>query len=485
MKSRQAEIGVIGLAVMGQNLVLNMCDHDFVVAVFNRTYARTQEFLDGLGDHPPLIGCATIEDFFSALQRPRKVLLMVKAGKPIDDLLEESLPFLEAGDILIDGGNSHYRDTARRTKLLQAKGIHYIGMGISGGEEGARHGPSMMPGGSYDAWPHVKEIFRSIAARADDGEPCCDWIGEGGAGHYVKMVHNGIEYGEMQIICEAYDILKRVAGCSLERLQKIFEEWNHGPLSSYLIEITAQIFAFQSEDGSPLLDKILDVAGQKGTGKWTGIEALDQESPVTLIVEAVLARSLSGLKREREAAAERFALNIQRRPVEEEKFIEQIGKALYAAKIISYTQGFMLMRSAASAMDWELNYSVIAMIWRAGCIIRSQLLDRISQAFAHNPALPSLLFDDFFAQEICDTESALREVVATACLAGVPVPCFSAALAFFDGIRSNPLPTNLIQAQRDFFGAHTYERIDQPRGQFFHTNWTGTGGKVSSTTYNA
>jgi 6-phosphogluconate dehydrogenase len=485
MGSGNADIGLIGLAVMGQNLVLNMNDHGFTVAVFNRTYARTQEFLEGPAKNTKIIGCQDLKSFFAALKRPRRVMFMVKAGQPVDDLIEECLPFLTKGDIIIDGGNSHYPDTQRREAFLKSKGIFYIGTGISGGEEGARHGPSIMPGGSVEAWPHVKDIFQSIAAKASDGQPCCDWIGEGGSGHYVKMVHNGIEYGDMQIICEAYDILKNVVGCSLDELHAIFTDWNKGELSSYLIEITAQIFSFKDTDGKPLLDKILDVAGQKGTGKWTGISALEQDTPVTLIAEAVFARCLSALKDERMTASKLFSVKAQSPQVDKKALIKQVGEALYASKMISYAQGFMLMRAAAKAMQWHLDFGSIAMMWREGCIIRSQFLGKIKPAFEANRDLPCLIFDPFFAKEIGRTQQSLRQVIAASALAGVPTPCFSAALSFFDGLRSANLPANLLQAQRDFFGAHTYERVDQPRGKFFHTNWTGKGGNVSSTSYNA
>ncbi len=480
-----ADIGLIGLAVMGQNLVLNMNDHGFTVAVFNRTLARTQEFMEGPAKGSKIIGCKDLKSFFAALKRPRRVMFMVKAGKPVDDLIEECLPFLEKGDIIIDGGNSHYPDTERREAFLKSKGMLFIGTGISGGEEGARHGPSIMPGGSAEAWPDVKPIFQAIAAKASDGLPCCDWIGEGGSGHYVKMVHNGIEYGDMQIICEAYDILHTVAGCSLPEIQGIFKEWNKGELNSYLIEIAEQIFGFKDADGRPLLDKILDVAGQKGTGKWTGISAFEEDIPVTLIAEAVFARCLSALKDERTAASKMYPLKRPAYQGDKQALINKVRDALYASKIISYAQGFMLMRAAAKVNNWHLDYGSIAMMWREGCIIRSQFLGKIKPAFEKNKDLPSLLLDSFFASEIQRTNQGLRDVVAAAAQHSVPVPCFSAALSFFDGFRSMQLPANLIQALRDFFGAHTYERIDQPRGKFFHTNWTGKGGSVSSTSYNA
>ncbi len=483
--SGAADIGVIGLAVMGQNLVLNMNDHGFKVAVFNRTYARTREFLAGPAKNTQVIGFESLEEFFRALAKPRKILMMVKAGQPVDDLIEECLPFLEKGDVMMDGGNSFYHDTERREAYLRAKGMYYIGAGVSGGEEGARHGPSIMPGGSKEAWPLVQPILQGIAAKAEDGAPCCDWVGEGGSGHYVKMVHNGIEYGDMQIIGEAYDLLRRVAACSLKELHDIFALWNKGELNSYLVEITAQIFLYNDKDGKPLVDKVLDVAGQKGTGKWTGISAFEQGIPVTLIAEAVFARCLSSLKDERERAAALYPPVQKNYAGDKKVFIRQVGKALYAAKIISYAQGFMLMQSTAKEMNWHLNYGAIAMIWRAGCIIRSPLLNKIKDAFDLKKDLESLLFDDFFVEAIRRAEPDWREVVIKAAEYGVPAPCFSAALSFFDGFRTRQLPANLLQAQRDFFGAHTYERIDAPRGQFFHTNWTGTGGSVSSSSYNA
>jgi len=476
----EADIGLIGLAVMGQNLVLNMNDHGFKVAVFNRTVSKVDDFLKGPAKGTKVVGTHALKELFSQLKRPRRVMMMVKAGAPVDELIEECLPYLEKGDIVIDGGNSHYPDTERRMQELQKKGILFVGAGISGGEEGARHGPSIMPGGSPEAWPFVKPIFQAIAARSDDGAPCCDWVGEGGAGHYVKMVHNGIEYGDMQLICEAYQLLRDLSDLSPEKIQQTFSNWNQGDLASYLIEITAQIFGYREKDGKLLLDQILDVAGQKGTGKWTGISALEMGIPVTLIGEAVFARCLSALKDERVAASQRFST-----PKKISLSSESIGQALYAAKIISYAQGFMLMRAAAAEMKWHLNYGAIALMWRGGCIIRSVFLNKIKRAYDHNQDLPSLLLDPFFQQEIIRSEAGWREAVAKAAQGGVPVPCLATALSFFDGYRSARLPANLLQAQRDFFGAHTYERVDQPRGKFFHTNWTGTGGDVSSSSYNA
>lgn len=480
-----ADIGLIGLAVMGQNLVLNMNDHGFKVVVYNRTTSKVDDFLKGPAKGTQVIGSHNLKEFVKALKRPRKVMFMIRAGSSVDDMINEVAPLLEKGDIIIDGGNSHYPDSERRFQSLKEKGILFMGTGISGGEEGARHGPSIMPGGNPDAWPEVKPIFQAIAAKSEEGDPCCDWVGEGGAGHYVKMVHNGIEYGDMQIICEAYQLLSSKLGIKAEELSKIFAKWNEGELNSYLIEITSQIFAFTDEDGAPLVEKILDVAGQKGTGKWTGISALDLGMPVTLIGEAVFARCLSALKDQRVAVSKHFKEPDKNFFGDKDQMIEDIRQALYASKIVSYVQGFMLMRAAAVEMGWNLNYGSIALMWRGGCIIRSRFLGKIKQAFDKNPNLESLLLDDFFKGEILKAEEGWRRVVSHAAEFGVPAPCFSTSLSFFDGYRSSRLPANLLQAQRDFFGAHTYERIDQPRGQFFHTNWTGTGGDVSSTTYNA
>ncbi len=486
MSDGKADIALIGLAVMGQNLVLNMNDHGYAVVVFNRTTSKVDDFLAGPAKGTHVLGAHSLKELFTLLKRPRKVMFMVKAGKPVDELLAECMPFLEKGDIVIDGGNSHYVDTERREAELKQKGIFFIGTGISGGEEGARHGPSIMPGGSTEAWPEVKGIFQGISAKAsEDGLPCCEWIGKGGAGHYVKMVHNGIEYGDMQIIAEAYYLLKHLAGCSADELSDIFHSWNQGVLNSFLVEITAEIFKFKDKDGLPLLDKILDVAGQKGTGKWTGISALDLGMPVTLIAEAVFARCLSALKEDRMQAEKIFPQPVAQTKVDKKACIEGVRQALYASKIISYAQGFMLMQAAAREFQWELDFGSIALIWRAGCIIRSQFLNDIKKAFAKTPNLSSLLFDDFFRGEITNSEPAWRRLISLAVEHGVAVPCFSAALSYFDGYRMGSLPANLIQAQRDFFGAHTYERIDQPRGTFFHTDWSGTGGKATSGSYSA
>jgi len=482
----QADIALIGLAVMGQNLVLNMNDHGYTVAVFNRTVKKVDDFLANEAKGTKVIGAHSIEELVKLLKRPRRIMLMVKAGDAVDEFIEHLLPYLEKGDIIIDGGNSHYPDSIRRTKYLESKGLYFIGTGVSGGEEGARFGPSIMPGGSPAAWPAVKEIFQAISAKVDGGTPCCDWVGEDGAGHYVKMVHNGIEYGDMQLIGEAYNLLRTGLGIGADEFQTIFTEWNKTELDSYLIEITAEIFKYKDADGKPLVDKILDVAGQKGTGKWTVVSALDTGTPVTLIAEAVFARALSAIKEERVAASK-----VLKGPQstnftgDRAKFIEDVRLALYASKIVSYTQGYLLLRAAAKENNWHLNYGGIALMWRGGCIIRSRFLGNIKQAFDKNAELTNLLLDGFFTGEIAKAQDSWRRTVSQAALLGVPTPTFSTALAFYDGIRSENLPANLLQAQRDFFGAHTYERIDKPRGEFFHTNWTGKGGNVSSSTYNA
>lgn len=480
----EADIGLIGLAVMGQNLVLNMNDHGYTVAVFNRTVSKVDEFLKGPAKGTKVVGAHTLEEFIRLLKRPRRIMLMVKAGEPVDEFIGLCLPFLEPGDILIDGGNSLFTDTIRRCRELKEKGILFIGTGISGGEEGARYGPSIMPGGDPHAWPHVREIFQSISAKVD-GEPCCDWVGDEGAGHYVKMVHNGIEYGDMQLISEAYSLLKNALGFGAQELQRIFSEWNKGDLDSYLIEITAKIFEVKDTDGKLLLDKILDVAGQKGTGKWTVINALDLGMPLTLIGEAVFARCLSAMKEERVSASLLLKGPETKFDGDREAFAHCIRQALYASKIISYAQGFMLMQQAAKDYKWQLNYGGIALMWRGGCIIRSQFLGKIKEAFTKHPDLKSLLLDEYFLKEILSRQAGWRKAVSKAAELGVAIPCISTALSFYDGYRSAQLPANLLQAQRDFFGAHTYERTDKPRGQFFHTDWTGTGGKVSSGSYNA
>lgn len=479
----EADIGLIGLAVMGQNLVLNMNDHGYIVAVFNRTTSKVDEFLNGPAKGTKIIGTHTLQEFVSKLKRPRRIMLMVKAGDPVDEFIDHLLPYLEKGDILIDGGNSHFPDTNRRCQMLKEKGLYFIGTGISGGEEGARFGPSIMPGGHIEAWPHVKKIFQDIAAKVATGEPCCDWVGDNGAGHYVKMVHNGIEYGDIQLICETYSLMKNVLHLMPEKIAQIFEDFNKKELDSYLIEITSHIFEKKDSDGSLLLDKILDVAGQKGTGKWTAINALDMGIPVSLIAEAVFARCLSALKEERVVASKELTGGVIASKVEAKSFIQDLFYALYSAKMISYAQGYMLMRQAAKEFSWKLNYGGIALMWRGGCIIRSIFLGKIKEAFEHNPQLTNLLLDDFFKKEIIRSQEGLRKVVIEAVKANVAIPCLSAALTFYDGYRTKDSPANLLQALRDYFGAHTYERVDRPRGQFFHTNWTGTGGAVSSSSY--
>ena len=480
----QADIGLIGLAVMGQNLVLNMNDHGFTVAVFNRTVSKVDDFMANEAKGTKVIGTKSIEEFVAKLKRPRRMMLMVKAGAPVDEFIELLLPHMEKGDIIIDGGNSLFGDTTRRTKYLEEKGMFFIGTGVSGGEEGARKGPSIMPGGSPAAWPHVKDIFQSIAAKVDGNVPCCDWVGENGAGHYVKMVHNGIEYGDMQLICEAYQLMKDGLGMTAGEMAQTFTEWNKTELDSYLIEITSHILAFKDTDGQPIVDKILDTAGQKGTGKWTVIDSANLGIPITLITEAVYSRCVSALKDERVTAAKKLKGPNRKISGDRAKFIEAIRLALYASKIISYAQGYMLMRAAAKENKWNLNYGGIALMWRGGCIIRSRFLSNIKNAYDTNPKLTNLLLDKFFKGEIKKSQRAWRTVIATAAKKGIPTPAFSTALNFYDAYRSERLPANLLQAQRDYFGAHTYERLDKPRGEFFHTNWTGHGGTISSSTYN-
>lgn len=484
MQSESCDIGLIGLAVMGQNLVLNMNDHGYRVAVFNRTVSKVDEFLQNEAAGTQIVGTHSMAELAQVLKKPRRVMLMVKAGDTVDQMIESLLPHLEAGDIVIDGGNSHYPDSNRRTQALAEKGILFIGTGVSGGEEGARFGPSIMPGGNPAAWPHVKDIFQSISAKVEDGSPCCDWVGETGAGHYVKMIHNGIEYGDMQLICEAYQLLKEGLSLSADELHDVFADWNQGELDSYLIEITSEIFAKKDDDGAPLVDKILDTAGQKGTGKWTGISSLDLGVPVTLIGEAVYARCLSAMKDERVVASKVLTGPQHGSAEDRAAFIEDVRRALYCSKVISYAQGYMLMREAAKEQGWDLNFGGIALMWRGGCIIRSQFLGKIKEAFDKNPQLTNLLLDDFFSRTLNEYQASWRRALIKAIEYGVPTPAFSTALAFFDGYRTERLPANLLQAQRDFFGAHTYERVDKPRGEFFHTNWTGRGGRVSSSTYN-
>ncbi len=482
-----ADIGLIGLAVMGQNLALNMNDHGFRVAVFNRTVSKVDDFLAKEAKGTQIVGAHSIEELVGALKPPRRVMLMVQSGKPVDEFIELLLSHLAPGDIIIDGGNSNYNDTIRRTALVESKGLSYIGTGVSGGEEGARFGPSIMPGGSPAAWPHVKPIFQAIAAkvkRPDGGEdPCCDWVGENGAGHYVKMVHNGIEYGDMQLICEAYDAMRAGFGMKAGEMHKVFARWNKGKLDSYLIEITRDILGFKDTDGKPLVDRILDAAEQKGTGKWTGISALDMGIPLTMVVEAVFGRALSALKDERAAAAKALSGPKPALAGDKAKFVADLEDAVYASKIISYTQGYMLMRAAAKEYKWNLNYGGIALMWRGGCIIRSVFLGKIKDAFDKNPGLTNLLLDPYFKAQMSKAQGAWRRVVAKAVQKGIPVPAMSSALAFYDGYRREALPANLLQAQRDYFGAHTYQRVDKPRGEYFHTNWTGHGGDVTSTVW--
>ncbi|MCX8063873.1 MAG: decarboxylating NADP(+)-dependent phosphogluconate dehydrogenase [Candidatus Hydrogenedentes bacterium] len=477
------DIGLIGLAVMGENLALNMESKGFGVAVYNRTTSKVDAFISGRAKGKNIKGCHSLEELVKSLKKPRKIMLMVKAGSPVDEFIELLIPLLEPGDIIIDGGNSNFQDTIRRTKYVESKGLLYIGTGVSGGEEGALTGPSMMPGGSPSAWQYVKGIFQSICAKTPEGEPCCDWIGENGAGHFVKMVHNGIEYGDMQMICETYHLMKMGLGMTNEEMHQVFAEWYKGELNSYLIEITRDILAYKDEDGNYVVDLILDTAGQKGTGKWTVITALDEGQPLTAISEAVFARCLSALKDERVKASKVIKGNLGKYNGNKNEFINDLRKALYASKIVSYAQGYQLMRSAAKTYNWKLNYGGIALIWRGGCIIRSVFLGKIKEAFDRNPNLENLLLDPFFASVVNESQESWRRVVSNAVNLGIPVPAMASALAYFDGYRSEWLPANLLQAQRDYFGAHTYERIDRPRGEFFHTNWTGRGGTTSASTY--
>ena len=479
----QADIGLIGLAVMGENLILNMESKGFTVACFNRTVSKVDDFINGRARGKKIIGCHSIEELVANLKTPRKIMLMVKAGQAVDAFIDKVLPHLADGDILIDGGNSHFPDTIRRTEYVESKGKLYIGTGVSGGEEGALLGPSMMPGGSPKAWPAVKDVFQSICAKTDDGEPCCDWVGENGAGHFVKMVHNGIEYGDMQMICEIYQMMKEGLGMTNAQMHEAFAEWYEGELNSYLIEITRDILAYEDDDGNAVIDLILDTAGQKGTGKWTAIEALNQGQPLTLIGEAVFARCLSALKEERVAASKVLS---GPQPVfkgDKKAFVGDLRHALYAAKIVSYAQGYQLMRAAAAEYKWNLNYGGIALMWRGGCIIRSVFLGKIKEAFDQEPDLTNLLLTPFFKDAVEQAQASWRRVVTTAVEMGIPVPAISTALAYYDGYRHERLPANLLQAQRDYFGAHTYERVDKPRGEFFHTNWTGRGGETSASTY--
>jgi 6-phosphogluconate dehydrogenase len=479
----KADIGLIGLAVMGENLILNMESRGFTVVIYNRTLDKVDNFINGRAKGKKIIGSHSIEELIGNLKSPRKVMLMVKAGKPVDDFIELLIPHLEKGDIIIDGGNSHFPDTTRRTKYLESKGLLYVGTGVSGGEEGALKGPSIMPGGSVAAWPHVKPIFQAIAAKVEDGTPCCDWVGENGAGHFVKMVHNGIEYGDMQLICEAYQIMKDLLGLNYEEMYNVFKEWNEGELNSYLIEITRDILNYK-DNGKPLVEYILDTAGQKGTGKWTVLASLDVGAPLTLIGEAVYGRTLSALKEERVEASKLLSGPKPKFDGDKKQFIEDLRKSLFAAKLVSYAQGYVLMKYAAKEFGWNLNYGGVALMWRGGCIIRSIFLGKIKEAFDKNPGLSNLLLDPFFKNKIESSQESWRKVIAASVTNGIWIPALSTALNYFDGFRNSRLPANLLQAQRDYFGAHTYERVDKPRGEFFHTNWTGRGGQTASSTYN-
>ena len=481
----KADIGLIGLAVMGENLVLNMESHGFTVAVYNRTTSKVDDFVRGRGAGKNIIGAHSVEELVAHLERPRRVMIMVKAGKPVDLVIESLLPHLEEGDIVIDGGNSQYQDSTRRTAELAEKGLLFIGTGVSGGEEGALLGPSIMPGGNPAPWPQVKPIFQAIAAKTDAGEPCCDWVGRGGAGHFVKMVHNGIEYGDMQMICEVYEMMKAGLEMSNEEMHEVFARWNSGVLDSYLVEITRDILGYRDENGEATVDFILDTAGQKGTGKWTGIAALEAGQPLTAIAEAVFARCVSALKEERVAASEVLEGPGTVFDGDRAAMIDDLEQALYASKIVSYAQGYQLMRAMSEDQDWALDYGAVALMWRGGCIIRSRFLGNIRDAFVKNPALANLMLDDFFQAAIEHAQASWRRVVASAVRLGIPMPAIGAALAYYDSYRAERLPANLLQAQRDYFGAHTYERIDRPRGEFFHTNWTGRGGTTASTTYTA
>ncbi|KAI0464003.1 6-phosphogluconate dehydrogenase, decarboxylating [Komagataella kurtzmanii] len=492
MVEATGDIGLIGLAVMGQNLILNAADHGFTVVAYNRTVQKVDHFLANEAKGKSIIGAHSIEELVANLKKPRRIIILVKAGNPVDAFIQQLLPHLDQGDIIIDGGNSHFPDTNRRYEELKQKGIHFVGSGVSGGEEGARYGPSLMPGGAKEAWPHIKEIFQSIAAKTD-GEPCCDWVGDAGAGHYVKMVHNGIEYGDMQLICEAYDLLKRVARLPDSEISKVFAKWNKGVLDSFLVEITRDILAYNDDDGKPLVEKILDSAGQKGTGKWTAINALDLGMPVTLIGEAVFARCLSAIKDERVRASKILSgPSVPENAITDKaKFIDDLEQALYASKIISYAQGFQLIREAAKEYKWDLNFPSIALMWRGGCIIRSVFLGEITAAYRENPDLENLLFHPFFNNAISKAQSGWRATLGKAIEFGIPTPAFSTALSFYDGYRSEKLPANLLQAQRDYFGAHTFKVLPEEAnerlkvGDWIHINWTGKGGNVSASTYDA
>lgn len=482
---KKSDIGLIGLAVMGENLVMNMESKGFTVSVYNRTTQKVTDFVEGRAKGKNIVGTYSLQELVDSLEKPRKIMMMIKAGSSVDEMIEQLIPLLEEGDIIIDGGNSHFPDTARRTAYVESKGLLYIGTGVSGGEEGALKGPSMMPGGSPKAWESVKPILQAICAKVEDGTPCCDWVGENGAGHFVKMVHNGIEYGDMELICEAYQLMKVLLGMSDDEMHEVFSKWNEEELDSYLIEITRDILAYKDTDGSPIVEKILDTAGQKGTGKWTGIASLDEGIPLTMVVEAVFARSLSAMKEERAGASKVLTGPVPEFKGNKAQFIEDIKNALYAAKIVSYAQGYTLMRSAAKTYSWNLNYGGIALMWRGGCIIRSVFLGKIKEAFDNNPDLTNLLLDPYFKSVMDKAQDGWRRVCAAAMMNGIALPAMTSALSYYDGYRCERLPANLLQAQRDYFGAHTYERVDHARGEFFHTNWTGEGGNTAATQYNA
>lgn len=482
---KKSDIGLIGLAVMGENLVMNMESKGFTVSVYNRTTQKVTDFVEGRAKGKNIVGTYSLQELVDSLEKPRKIMMMIKAGSSVDEMIEQLIPLLEEGDIIIDGGNSHFPDTARRTAYVESKGLLYIGTGVSGGEEGALKGPSMMPGGSPKAWESVKPILQAICAKVEDGTPCCDWVGENGAGHFVKMVHNGIEYGDMELICEAYQLMKVLLGMSDDEMHEVFSKWNEEELDSYLIEITRDILAYKDTDGSPIVEKILDTAGQKGTGKWTGIASLDEGIPLTMVVEAVFARSLSAMKEERAGASKVLTGPVPEFKGNKAQFIEDIKNALYAAKIVSYAQGYTLMRSAAKTYNWNLNYGGIALMWRGGCIIRSVFLGKIKEAFDNNPDLTNLLLDPYFKSVMDKAQDGWRRVCAAAMMNGIALPAMTSALSYYDGYRCERLPANLLQAQRDYFGAHTYERVDRARGEFFHTNWTGEGGNTAATQYNA
>ncbi len=479
----KANIGMIGLAVMGENLVMNMASKGFTVAAYDIDENRVNEFASNKAKGKKIYTYHNLKDFTDSLERPRLIMMMIRAGSPVDQVIDKLIPLIHPGDVIIDGGNSNYEDSNRRMAYLESKGIHFVGSGVSGGEEGALKGPSLMPGGSIQAWPLIKPIFQGIAASVD-GEKCCEWMGEEGSGHFVKMVHNGIEYGDIQLITESYQLMRDLLNLSHEDMSKIFKEWNKTELDSYLIEITGQVLAFKDEDQSPLVMKILDTAGQKGTGKWTAISSLNHQVALTMITEAVYARIISSKKDERLEAERAFPKQIKPFVGDKISFVEDIRKALYAAKIISYAQGYDLMKEAAKSYGWHLNFSGIAKIWRGGCIIRSRFLNNIKEAYEKNPQLSHLIMDDFFKKQLINLIESWRKVVSTAVCHGIPVPAMSSALSYFDSYTTGSLPANLLQALRDYFGAHTYERIDQPKGKFFHTNWSGKGGDTSSTTYN-